>query len=600
MRLRWHLLGLTLAALVPALLFSAAMVYKVTDQQRATLKSEIEDVTDILAREVDSQLLQIIAALEVLAASNALVDNDLKAFHVLGQRVLEAHPGWTDIVLTGPEGEHLASVRLPLGAPLPELANPAIYVEAARSRQPRVSDVVSGNAVKRAVTIVAVPVVHDRRATYVLGAALEAGNWESFLRLHLPQDIMQATLVDRSRTIVARTLDSERTPGTKPVRTFLDAMEARPEGGLLHGPTLEGTTGFGAYRRMAFSGWTVSAFVPEEAIEGPVLASLGQLALGFVALLGVSLAFTWILGKRIARSIGELADSASAVVHGGYPLSVNDRIAEVREAKQALEKAAALLAGRLAREQAARTELEAADKAKDEYLAMLAHELRNPLAPVNASLFVLEGEAASEPGRRAVAVIGRQVRHLSRLLDDLLDVARLATGKVRLQPEIVDLNEVLRRAADDYLEIARKQTVELSLELPERTVRVKGDPTRLAETVGNLLQNSLRFTPAGGRVVLSLARAGSSVDIRVRDTGAGIEPELLPRLFEPFSRGAQDSGRTRAGLGLGLAVVKGIAELHGGSVQAISAGAGKGAEFIITLPALDEPAGSGHASTKAA
>jgi len=592
-RLRWHLLGLIVAAVVPVLLFSAAMIYKVADQQRASLKSEIEDVTEILTREVDSQLLQTIAALEVLAASSALAADDLKAFYVLAQRVLKAHPAWANIALTGPQAEHLANLRLPFGAPLPELLNQAVYLEAARSQQPQVSDmVVSGTVVKRALTLVAVPVMQNGRAKYVLAAALEASNWESFLRARLPHG-MHSTLLDRNRTIVARTIDNERVAGKKPVRAFLEAMDVRPEGGLLRGLTLEGINGYGAYRRMAFSGWTVSAFMPEEAIEGPVRASLAQLALGFAVLLGFGLAFAWLLGKRIARSIRQLADSVRSVGKGGYPLSVDDRIAEVREANQALDKAATLLAGRLAREQAARAGLEAADQAKDAYLTMLAHELRNPLAPVNASLYVLEGEGLeSGPARSALNVIGRQVGHLSRLLDDLLDVSRLASGKVELHPEIVDLDEVLRRAADDYLEIARQDDVELALELPEQAVRVQGDPTRLAQIVGNLLQNSLRFTPAGGRIVLSLARAGASAEIRVRDTGAGIEPQLLPRLFEPFTRGAQDRARTRAGLGLGLAVVKGLAELHGGSVKALSAGAGRGAEFVVTLPARDAPAGN--------
>jgi len=592
MRLRWHLVGLTLAAVVPALLFSAVMIYKVAHQHRASLKSEIEDVSDMLAREVDSQLLQTIAALEVLAASNVLAADDLKGFYVLAQRVLKAQNGWANIALTGPQAEHLVNLRLPFGAPLPRLINEGVYLEAARLREARVSDLaVSGTVVKRALTIVAVPVMQGGRAKYVLGAALEAGNWESFLRARLPQG-MHSTLLDRNRTIVARTIDNERVAGKKPVRAFLEAMDVRPEGGLLRGLTLEGINGFGAYRRTAFSGWTVSAFMPVEAIEGPVRATLAQLALGFAVLLGFGLALAWFLGKRIARSIRQLADSVRSVGKGGYLLSVDDRIDEVREAKQALERAADLLAERLGRERSARAELEAADRAKDEYLTMLGHELRNPLAPMNASLYVLEGEALeSAPARSALNVIGRQVGHLNRLLDDLLDVTRLSSGKMQLRPEIVDLDEVLRRAADDYLEIARQNDVELAIELPEQAVRVEGDPTRLAQIVGNLLQNSLRFTPAGGRIVLSLARAGASAEIRVRDTGAGIEPELLPRLFEPFTRGAQDRARTRAGLGLGLAVVKGLAELHGGSVQAISAGAGQGAEFVVGLPVHDAPPG---------
>ncbi len=590
MSIRGHLLWLVLAAVVPVLAFSASMMFRAVDQQRSAMRDEIKDTTERLTLDVDNELREAISALEVLAVSRAVTQDDLPDLYALGKRVLASRPAWANIILVGVGGEHLLNLRLPYGAPLPPLNRPDFFLEAARARHPVVSDLLAGVVAGRTLTVLAVPVFRDREIKYILACAIEAGNWEKYLRERLPPG-MHAIVLDRQQRIVSRTLQGERYAGAKPVQTFLDALAVRPEGGLLQGPTLEGSEGYGAYRRSSFSGWTVAAFMAADDVEAPVRAYLVELAGGFLLLLGLSLVLAWVLGQRIARSIAQLTQSVRSVGKGGYPLPVDARIAEVREATRALDSAATLLAQRLAREQAARAELEAADEAKDNYLAMLGHELRNPLAPMSASLFVLESEAPASPaGRRALTVLGRQVRQMSRLLEDLLDVTRLASGKVQLHAEVVSLNGILRQAAEDHAEMARRAQVELTVEAPAQPVRVHGDPVRVAQVISNLLQNSLRFTPAGGRIELSLARAGASAEIRVRDTGAGIEPELLPRLFESFIRGAQDGARTRAGLGLGLAVVKGLAELHGGSVQAFSAGAGQGAEFVVRLPALDAPA----------
>jgi len=237
--------------------------------------------------------------------------------------------------------------------------------------------------------------------------------------------------------------------------------------------------------------------------------------------------------------------------------------------------------------------VEAADKAKDYFLSMLAHELRNPLAPIGAALYVLEQEKLeSDAARRARTVIGRQLQHMNRLVDDLLDVTRIVRGNVDLHRETVNLTETLRSVAEDHAQIASKAAIELALEVPDEPVRVDGDPTRLAQIVGNLLQNAVRFTPAGGRIVLSLARRGASAEIRVKDTGAGIEPELLKNLFQPFVQGAQAGATARGGLGLGLSLVRLLAELHGGSAQAFSDGPGQGAEFVVSLPISVEASGT--------
>jgi signal transduction histidine kinase len=230
--------------------------------------------------------------------------------------------------------------------------------------------------------------------------------------------------------------------------------------------------------------------------------------------------------------------------------------------------------------------LQDADRRKDEFLSVLSHELRNPLAPIRNALHLLS-RARDDPDRatRAYDVIERQVEHLSRLVDDLLDVTRITRGRIQLRCAGIDLGRVVRETVEDHRAAFELAGLRLELEAPEAPAPVEGDPTRLAQVLGNLLANSSKFTPRGGSVTVRLEEdpAGLAV-LRVRDTGEGIDAEVLPRIFEPFSQADSTLARTRGGLGLGLAIVKGLVELHGGTVTATSGGRGAGTEIVVRLP----------------
>jgi PAS domain S-box-containing protein len=235
----------------------------------------------------------------------------------------------------------------------------------------------------------------------------------------------------------------------------------------------------------------------------------------------------------------------------------------------------------------------AAARRKDEFLAMLAHELRNPLAPISNGLHVLR-LPASEPQlrERALDTMERQIRNLTRIVDDLLEVSRLTRGRVDLQVERLDLGRLAREAVEDRRAVFDRAGLAVEVRVPEVPAWVAGDVTRLTQVLDNLLDNAVKFTPPGGRVVVRVGReepVGRAV-LAVRDTGAGIDPELLPRLFDVFSQADRSLDRARGGLGLGLALVKGLVELHGGEVRAASAGRGQGAEFSVLVPACPEPA----------
>ncbi|HTV17135.1 MAG TPA: PAS domain-containing sensor histidine kinase [Polyangiaceae bacterium] len=263
--------------------------------------------------------------------------------------------------------------------------------------------------------------------------------------------------------------------------------------------------------------------------------------------------------------------------------------------------------GALARAQQA---LRDADRRKDEFLALLSHELRNPLTPLANCLYVLSRcDADSERALAARSIMQRQVEQLARLTEDLLDVTRIARGKMRLARQQIDLRELLEHTLEDHRASFEACGVSLDSQLHDMSSRndevaagrcwVMADPARLTQTLSNLLGNARKFTPRGGRVVVSLRCEGARVALRVKDTGAGIAPEMLPWVFEPFAQAPQTLDRSQGGLGLGLAMVKGLVELHGGTVRVASDGPGLGTELCVWLP-LDatrgEPASGDHAS----
>lgn len=243
-----------------------------------------------------------------------------------------------------------------------------------------------------------------------------------------------------------------------------------------------------------------------------------------------------------------------------------------------------------AREEAARAEAEAANRAKDQFLSMLSHELRNPLGVILNGVEVLDQTGSSEPGPvRIREVIRRQARHLGKLLEDLLDLARVGEGKIDLRQRPLDLADVVSTASEDLRSKIERAGIALTLSIPQESIIVEGDRTRLVQTVGNLLDNASKWTAPGGCISVSVQQVGDIAEIRVRDTGIGIEPEMRERIFDLFWQVQSSPGRASGGLGIGLTLVRRLVNLHGGTVEAASDGPGCGSEFIVRLPVTKSP-----------
>jgi PAS domain S-box-containing protein len=232
-----------------------------------------------------------------------------------------------------------------------------------------------------------------------------------------------------------------------------------------------------------------------------------------------------------------------------------------------------------------------ADRRKDEFLAMLGHELRNPLAPIRNAVHILNEKAGDDPvERRARVIIERQVAHMTRMIDDLLDVSRISRGKILLRLRRLDLVDLVRITTEDHRNELESGGLTLELDLPAAPVWVDGDPTRLSQALGNLLHNARKFTDPGGVVTVRVEEETSeTAAVVLCDTGIGMEPDMVERLFETFSQADRSLDRSRGGLGLGLALVRGLVEQHGGNVKADSDGPGCGSRFTLRLPRAADP-----------
>lgn len=311
-------------------------------------------------------------------------------------------------------------------------------------------------------------------------------------------------------------------------------------------------------------------------VEDP-LAWVAGLCL--VAALGLPLAIALSHARRLSESIASLESIAKALL-GGVPAELPPGLsaAELVHAGEKLVHAANVARSR---ELAQRS----ADRVKDEFLAVLGHELRNPLAALLAAGHVLR-PTAREPGAlKATQVIDRQVAHMTRLIEDLLDIARVARGKVSLSREPLDLAKLVERAADEMRLAGRLSEHELRLDLTEAWVRA--DAARMQQLFANLLGNAVKYTPAGGRVAITVRRDRDEAILRVHDSGVGMSPELAARVFDLFVQGEVSGSRGGGGLGIGLALVRHLAELHGGKAFAASGGPGRGSVFTVTLPAIE-------------
>ncbi len=587
--LRRRLVLLVITGILPLALMSGLGLMQLARQQRLQAERATLDLARAMVIAVDAELQRSVSALEVLSTSASLDVGDLAAFHARAQRVVATEPAWQLVMLADTRGTPLMNTAYPLGGAMPPVAERESFDQVTRSRQAVVGHLARGYRGQYALPV-RVPVMRDGQLQYVLSAVMRPQAISEVLqRQRIPQDWL-VSVFDSKGMRVARSRGPERLIGTAASPSLQKLILERGDEGTGVTTSLEGEEIHTAYTRSAHSGWIVAIGVPPAAVYAGIDRSLAAYGGGLLLSLALGGVAALLAGRRIVGPMRTLQDAARSLGHGEPPLLPPSPIRELQEVSDALQAAAdqqqkgVTERTRLfAAAQSARQQAETANRTKDEFLAMLGHELRNPLAPIVTALrlMTLRNPEAHQTERR---VIERQVTHLTRLVDDLLDVSRFARGKVQIKRELIDLRDAVNRALEMVQPLMDQRAARLRIDLPQEPVFVSGDQVRLAQVFSNLLNNAAKFTPPAGRIAVTLYADETSAHLTVEDSGAGIPPELLPRVFELFVQGQQALDRQAGGLGLGLAIVKTLVELHGGTVSATSDGEGRGSRFTVHLP----------------
>jgi signal transduction histidine kinase len=298
------------------------------------------------------------------------------------------------------------------------------------------------------------------------------------------------------------------------------------------------------------------------------------------------------VNKQLAESIRQL-EAANSQLKTEKERQLEEINGHLQKANEELSRTNQSLESEVRERIRAENSLKEAVVKRDEFLAMLSHELRNPLSPLrNASHMLMQGETTDPKIIWSRGVIARQLKHMIRLVDDLLDVSRIARGKIVLLSEPVAVKDVVGAAVETVQPLLESKHQRLSVEPIDAGLQVRGDPVRLAQIIGNLLHNAAKYTGDGGEITLAATGMDAHVEVSVRDTGIGISPEAMPRIFELFTQIPSDRVSTTGGLGIGLALVRALVELHGGEIRASSRGQDQGSEFTVRLPVLNAQAPS--------
>lgn len=594
MKARAYLALMALAVLVPIILFSAIALSMLMQAEREAALRSLMETARATTLAVDRELSISEARLKVLASAASLAQGDLEAFHA---RAVVANAGtkaWT--VLFDEDGQQLLNTLVPYGTSLPRRGHPEYGQEVLRTGVMRASDLLNGTVANARVLAIDVPVILENKRRYVLSQAFFPAALDVALRPgEVPADYIIG-IFDRKGISIARSKRADELMG-KPVRTELfDGSRGAPEGVLQH-DTRENIRVYDAYKRSALSGWTVAVGVPVVVIEASARRAVMVASMGLLAAIGCALALAVFFSRRLAQSIDSAANSAAALGRGGAPQlyfsgvlefdrlhaaleSAGDILQKERESRAAAEQERARL---FTSEQEARLLAEHQNRAKDEFLAMLSHELRNPLAAISNSIALMDHPAVSaDTAARARTIIKRQSRHLARIVDDLLDLGRLMNGKVALVRQRLDLAEAVRDCVQSMRTTGRLEQHRVQVQTVPAWV--EADPTRIEQIVSNLVGNALKYTPAGGSIAVEVSSNDGSAVLTVSDTGIGMPAELLELVFDVFVQGTGALDRSQGGLGIGLALVRQLVVLHGGEVSAFSPGPGLGSTFIVRLP----------------
>ena len=582
---------LVLATAVPLIAFALGLVLWHSNTEQRLLRAQASRTASAAMQAVDRELSGVIAGLQVLAASPDLAHGDFKGFHAQAQAAVGI-AGNSVIILYDRDGNRLVSSAAAYGVPLPRRADMSAFTPPFTTGKPHVTPLFISETVKQPTVGVVVPVFVNGEVKYVLGAGILSQRLSNLLVTSgLPVEWV-AALLDQDGTIIARTRKPAEFIGTKAIPDVWQRMQSVPgAGGTVQGVTKEGGRVTLTFARSGASGWLAVIGIPNAVLEGQLHTSLSLVAAAAAALLLAASLLAWWAARQISQPASLLLAAARALEEGKAVRVAGTGVEQFDQLAVAMEHAA----GKIRRREAslrqslddlgeAHRQLRDEHSKKDQFIATLAHELRNPLAPIRTGVHILGKSPAAPVATRTLGLIDRQLSHMVRLIDDLLDVSRIARGKLVLQREDVILQKVLADAADASEPLLGARGQKLVCQLPDEPVWVNADPARLTQVFTNILNNAAKFSPPGESIGLSAAVSATDVEVTVSDRGIGIPTDMLEEIFELFSQVKDAEAGQQPGLGIGLSLSRRLVELHGGSIVASSDGPGHGAVLRVRLP----------------
>jgi len=595
MKTRTYLFLMAGAILLPVTIASWIGLSMLLDRERESRLRGVREMVRATAFQIDREIATAEAGLRAVAQSESMRQRDYAGLH-RWMRANNAGDAQSWTVLSDSSGRTRFTTLESFGAAL--TTRPHAWArEVTPASGTRVSGFFTGEHSQRPTVSVSMAAPLDGGAYDIVSQIFDVHHFERILDHDAIGDDWKVAIFDRAGLALMRSR-----PGDlgQPMRPDLLAATRAARSGVFRHRTSQGDEVYGVFTHSRISGWTVLIGVPVAEIEAPARTATLYAGALLLLILGLAAGAAALLGRKLESALRQAAAAARALSGGSgatAPLPVATRVVEVDALVAGLSQSrAALERERMARqrlqdererllvsEQEARKVAEAQSRAKDDFLAMLGHELRNPLAAISGALAVLDMPTLRpEMAANAREISRRQTRHLTRIVDDLLDVQRILSGKIVLHPAPLDLGAIVGASLEARMLVdAGAHAWDVSV----AGAWVTGDRTRLEQIVDNLLHNAIKYTPAGGRIGVSVHGEGGEVVVRVSDTGVGIAPELQPMIFDALVQGPTSIDRAQGGLGLGLALVRQLASLHGGSIEVESGGAGHGSTFTLRLPA---------------
>lgn len=588
--IRSYLLAVVLAATVPPALLTGVLVARAITANRTANERRLLESAKVDALAVDRQFQTVIGTLQALSTVASLDTDNYEQFYQDASRVKATQPNWFAIVLLTVDGQQVVNTRLPWGTQLLEAADPESLRRVAETRQPAVGAIRTpqrGNT--DLVFAVRVPVMRDGVIRHVLSGIMRVELFDAVVPApgHQTQEWTRI-IYDPLGTIAVRTRGNDGFVGTKGSPAFLERLKRAPES-VTKESTRDGLSVYAASSR-SVDGWSAVVVVPRDALDGPLRASLVTLALGGILVTLGGFAAAVFASRRLSSDLDAAAKAAAAVVEGRPVVTHTAHTVETERLQRSITTTASLLERRAAerdeqlrRADAALAEAEDANRTKDQFLAVLGHELRNPLAP---ALTALELMKVRDPAtfRREREVLERQVAHMTRLVNDLLDLSRLSRGTVQLHKEHFEFATAVERALDMSGPLIARQQHAVRVDVPDVGVVLDADRDRIVQVLCNLLSNAALYTPSGGHISVSASGTDGQLVVTVEDDGPGIPAELAASVFDAFVQGPRSLDRREGGLGLGLALARSFVEAHGGTIRLESGTGGRGCRFLVTLP----------------